>query len=507
MSSEEYDYLSPSFDLTSLTVPRLRGILVHHDVSYPASAKKSQLVSLVESEVLPQAKKILSAQRRAKRSSRGIVDMPSSQEGTIDGDEDEPRDMPPPPSARRSSRRTTRSVTEDSVDSLSTTAVGSRTPGRRTAGAAKHARDVEPLDEEEEEEVKRPGRKTRKSGIEPTPRAAHPDSERHVKIETDDSPFSNDNPFQSGSSPLAGVRSTSGDHRRRTVGTSKEERTKSTSRRRTAPASRQSDGNRVIKQEDGAVVPSSSTFEVPIKKLRKPQLKLEEPEEAMDAGEEFTPEEQLSLVRERALNGQDMLPPRRRQKPRKAGAVSKYAPWVVILGILGGVGGYWRNEKVEIGYCGVGKSNWSLSDTQAPEWVDTLQPQCEPCPQHAYCFPDMEVQCEPDFVKKPHPLSVGGLVPLPPTCEPDGEKVRKIKVVADRAVEELRERRAQYECGTLTDSNGRPDATVELPAESLKAAVSQKRRRNIGQAEFEDLWAGALGDLLGRDEVTSSADG
>ena len=96
---------------------------------------------------------------------------------------------------------------------------------------------------------------------------------------------------------------------------------------------------------------------------------------------------------------------------------------------------------------------------------------------------------------------------MPPTCEPDGEKVRRVKAVADRAVEELRERRAKFECGDLTDSAGLPEATVEIDAEDLKKEVSKKRRKGMSEAEFEELWGGAIGEIQGRDEVVSGIDG
>ena len=42
------DYLEEGFDPRSVTVPRLRSILVTHNVEYPATAKKAQLVELVK---------------------------------------------------------------------------------------------------------------------------------------------------------------------------------------------------------------------------------------------------------------------------------------------------------------------------------------------------------------------------------------------------------------------------------------------------------------------------
>ena len=95
---------------------------------------------------------------------------------------------------------------------------------------------------------------------------------------------------------------------------------------------------------------------------------------------------------------------------------------------------------------------------------------------------------------------------MPPTCEPDGEKVRRIKVVADKAVEEMRDITAKWECGTLVDDKGKRITKVELDSESLKKDVAKKRRRGMTEAEFEDLWKSALGEIIGREEVVESVD-
>ncbi|KAI9742951.1 MAG: hypothetical protein M4579_007751, partial [Chaenotheca gracillima] len=119
----------------------------------------------------------------------------------------------------------------------------------------------------------------------------------------------------------------------------------------------------------------------------------------------------------------------------------------------------------------------------------------------------MVTKCEPDFVLQPHPLSLGGLVPLAPTCEPDGEKARKVKAVADRAVEELRERRAKYECGDLIDEKNKAvKPSVEISETKLKEAVGEKRRKGMTQSEFENLWQSALGEVLNRDEILVGTD-
>lgn len=88
--------------------------------------------------------------------------------------------------------------------------------------------------------------------------------------------------------------------------------------------------------------------------------------------------------------------------------------------------------------------------------------------------------------------------------------------MADRAVEELRERRAAYECGDeiskteeavsssaaevkTVAKNTRPK--LEVNEAELKKSVSKQRRKGMSADEFEDLWRGALGDVMGREEV------
>ncbi len=143
-----------------------------------------------------------------------------------------------------------------------------------------------------------------------------------------------------------------------------------------------------------------------------------------------------------------------------------------------------------------------LPSIKRPDWVDVLlEPQCEPCPRHAFCYEDFSVQCENHYVIEPHPLSLGGLVPLPPTCEPDGEKVRRVKIVADKAVEELRDRRAKWECGELLNAEGQQVETPAIEEQVLKEMVSEKRNKKLNKEEFDDLWVAALGDIQSRDEI------
>lgn len=98
-----------------------------------------------------------------------------------------------------------------------------------------------------------------------------------------------------------------------------------------------------------------------------------------------------------------------------------------------------------------------------------------------------------------HPLSLNGLIPIPPTCEPDSAKARKVNAVKERAVEALREQNAKYECGEA--------AAPELKETALKQAIGTKRRKGMSNEEFEDLWSSAMGEITNADEIVSGSDG
>ena len=498
-SDPEMEYLSPSFDPASLTVPRLRAILVSHDINYPASAKKPQLIDIFTNELVPKSRKILAARSRIRRTSKGITDMPSSQEGTVNGDEDEESgSMAPPPvpsTTKRKPRKSTRSTTEE------TTPEAPRSDGRVSSSrkrSSKHARQSDTETDPEGEAHRPSARRSRRSEITPTFKAEQP-ADPVARPPMRSSAFSDENPFQSGSSPLAANES-----RRKSAGTNGDRR-KSTSRRR------KTDGvsakqRSLVSQDDGIVVPSSETFKVTLAGPSQVKVK-SEPIDDLNVGEEFTPEEQLALGRERAANGElGTLPPRKKKRSKPSSSLPKSAPWIILTTLLSGYALWVRQEKLARGYCGIGRPDNALSNVQIPEWAQILEPSCEPCPQHAFCYEGMETRCEQDFVLKPHPLSLGGIVPLPPTCEPDGEKARKVAAVADRAVEELRDRNAKWECGTLVDDKGKSVPTAQVDTQDLKSAVAKKRRRGMSEAEFEELWKHALGEIMTREEITSTAD-
>lgn len=478
----EYWYYEDGVDPNKITVPELRSILLRHGVQYPSSAKKPALVGMFVDLVLPQKAQVQRAQARTKRSTRGIVDVPSSSASTVETDdaEDETLVVPTPATTRRTTRRTTREPTEE-ADVLAPRA---KTPSR--AVPAKHSRALEPEVDE------RPAtRRIRKSAT-PAPKEPTPEPEAWHRHDAA-SPFTQENPFQSGSSPAV-PDTISRDRRRRTTGYAQERRKSDAHRRRTfQPKTEQ--------QDDGVMVPTRGTFDV-----ADPRVKQQE-DDLADAGEEFTPEEQLDLVRERARAGEvDILPPRRRrQKGKKTGTIKAMAG-TLLLTASAAFAGVWRQEKIEVGFCGVGRDAIGLAGVEIPSWADQILPQCEPCPPHAQCFRGLTLRCDPDFIMKDHPLSLGGLVPLPPTCEPDSEKTRKVNGIANKATEILRQRKAQYECGE-PDAAGNLVESPEVSEVDLKQQMASQKSKSLTDQEFSELFDRAFPELVMREEIIESTDG
>ncbi|KAL4922878.1 Man1-Src1p-C-terminal domain-containing protein [Aspergillus aurantiobrunneus] len=498
--ADELDYLSPDFDLNSLTVPRLRSILVSHDVTYPASAKKAQLVRILEDEVLPHAKKLLRERERVRRTSEGITSMPS-RETSVASERDYGREhAAPTPSTvsttgrRGRSKASTRASTADTEDASVTATPSSRRTTTRSQGRRSQKPEPEPIDEYLATPVPSSAvtprastvSKSRRTDVthstEPEPRSSE------IKPEPkDESVFTHDNPFQSGSSPASWEPRKSG-------GISSERKRNSSARFSTGKSPYKEQRSR--KSETPTYIKSEEDFDG-----TNQALEAYEPHDSeSNAGEEFTPDEQLALEREQA---DLMYPPRpSRKRQQKQGPVSRAIPWLIIVSLFTSFGAWWRKEKIEIGFCGIGKPTWSLAETKVPEWASVLEPQCEPCPSHAFCYPDFEVRCEHDFILTPHPLSLGGLVPFAPTCEPDSEKARRVKAVGDKAVEALRDRRAKWECGQLSEAS-KESAGPDITEGDLKEEVGKKRRRGMSDTEFDDLWKGALGDIIAKEEVVA----
>lgn len=505
--SDSLEYLQPGFDPKTLTIPRLRSILVAHNVPYTSSAKKGQLVEIFNEQVVPQSKKILAARARAKRSSKGIVDAETQSSSNPFDEEEVHEDLapPPPPTTRRSRspRKASARIKSEEPDNQPMS-LRAPSPTKRQSRASSRQPQVSDTDTGPELDGSRTLRKVRPPVL--VPQIKKEDSDEGFFRRTSDV-FTNDNPFQSASSPSASDHQTPS-NRRRTAGTENQRSISTGARRRTDEHT-----DVPIAPKGHASMPR--TFGVPLA----PKAPQRSPEPfVVEAGEEFTPEEQLELDAEEAINGDKAVVAGRQPRQRQPSKIS----WSTLLSIfsvtaLSVYAGWYRQEKIAVGYCGVGQSGSSIpNEIEMPDWaqsvlpsqitipqsfIDSVEPECEPCPSHAYCYADFSVRCEQDYILKSHPLSLGGVIPLPPTCEADGLKVRRVQAVADRAIEELRQQTAKYECGEAIDDEGTKLASPAIEEQDLKQIINKKRSKKMNNQEFEDLWGSALGEIKDRDEV------
>lgn len=469
---DELAYLQPDFDPSSLRVAELRKVLLTHDISYGGSAKKADLVEIFETKLKPKAPKILAAHRRIQRTSRGIEDAASSTASTQE--EEEPVEATPARRTRGRPRKTPqpsviRSLEVDDEDDATLIAPSTATR-RSTRGAS---RTLErPTTSRSRSRPTSSRRSTATPAIkeENEPQAWYEDGGA-------ESPFSRENPFQSGSSPSTVLPTP---HRRKSEGPTTEKKRKPDNRRRTDnPAS-------TVTRRSVVDVPIRPTYQEP-----------EADEEEFQPGEEFEPEEQLALEKAQREGRAAVLPVRRNQSRRDESYVKRGVTCVLVV-FAGLFTTFWTEEKFNVGYCGIGEPSEKLHGLEIPPWADSLRPKCEPCPQHARCFQNLAIECDKDFVLQQHPLNVGGLLPIPPRCEADSAKTKRVKEVADFTVNQLRSASAAAECGEAQ--------TAEIAVEDLKAEVEKRAKKKLSHDELEALWADAIEDVAERGEIITTVD-
>jgi hypothetical protein len=466
---DDLSYLQPDFDPASYTVANLRKVLFTHDIKFPSGGKKADFVAIFNSELKPKARKILSNYRKIQRSSSGIVNAASSIASTQDDEVEDETTKSPVKRGRGRPKKSAPPPEEPEEETLMAPPTASR---KRTPAPARSKTKDAPR--ERSQSRPRTGRRT--TTATPAPALKQENSVPETwKTYGDDSPFSAENPFQSGSSPPPPATTSK---RRVTDGPPSTKPRKSEGRRKT----------------DGPSIVRNAVVEMPLGRASNvPDYE----DDGIDAGEEFVAEEQTALEKARREGNAAVVPVRRR---RQQTGTSPLIQFLLTFGAVVAVstGALWGQEKFNVGYCGVGRDSEKVGGVQIPDWADSLRPRCEPCPAHATCYDQLKTECERDFVLRQHPLSINGFLPLPPTCEPDSEKAKKVKAVSDFVTDELRKKKADAECGNAD--------SPKLTEEELKAKVEARVRKGLTAEEVDALFAQAIDDVASRDEITTSID-
>ncbi|EPS37907.1 hypothetical protein H072_8421 [Dactylellina haptotyla CBS 200.50] len=540
MEDEEF-YLQPGFDASSLTIPQIRSILLKHDIDYPSNVKKAKLVEIFETQLTPQASAILNKLGKVKASSKGIVN--AEDYGTI-GE----LDVTPTPKKRASRRKASSVVTDDDGTTGDEEVVASMRRSRRAVTPKRAASPVkrgrkssvrpEVTDDDEPavvEATPKPRRGRRSLAATKTPEPMLPPREPTPEPEPEPEPetatsnesepaFSSENIFQLGSSPRLPPPS---ENRRRSMPVKETPKKADSSRRRTegvVPATRKSP--EVIDFNRGSPTPvkmvSIAKFKsmTPEHKIRALQDEIEnnnaemesrmfgndvyikeedESNLSMEPGEEFVPDEALEVeLEDENANAVTSLARRRAGSSNVTTTMFSILYTLITIAILG-YGVWWREEKLKVGYCGIGKP--VVKNPDFPDWFNALTPDCEPCPPHAICRERLTTECYTDYVVVPHPFSLGGVVPLAPTCQPDSEKIRRVSVLSDAVTKRLRDRAAAIECGTVKVVKDEPEGLLE---KDIKDALYSMKSPTLSDIQFTELWDNAVQDLEKKEEIVTT---
>lgn len=237
--------------------------------------------------------------------------------------------------------------------------------------------------------------------------------------------------------------------------------------------------------------------------------------DSIEPGEEFAPSADVDEIPAslRRRNGQVKSTP-----PKSLGdeiSDTQLFFWCLLVILCGFYGIFWRQEKFIVGFCGVPQTEgisiltfWLTAASMADlinehypdDWrstfINAIRPVCTPCPPHAQCLPNLEMRCNADFIYKPHPFGLNGLLPLVGECIPDTEKQRRIAIVAERALAVLRDKAARVECEDETP--------IGIMEREIKAELLKFKSGSLTDEEFDALFEAAIGEVEKLDEVTVS---
>lgn len=152
-------------------------------------------------------------------------------------------------------------------------------------------------------------------------------------------------------------------------------------------------------------------------------------------------------------------------KPGPLAPVKTFA-WLPVLLIFLSYLGWYRNERIAVGYCDSGSHTNNIQENRhitaqaaAPDalaTIDTprsldayhLRPTCMPCPVEGICTEGQLVSCGNSHIRKTNfwKAATLGAIPAADDCVPDTEKQIRIAHLAFGLHSKLREKRGDVEC-------------------------------------------------------------
>jgi len=264
--------------------------------------------------------------------------------------------------------------------------------------------------------------------------------------------------------------------------------------------------------------PHSSSIETPVASSKKPVfvtpkltpkprlVPINSIKSELSSDSEEVEEDSIPTIAEEGESSTDAEP--KQQNEVTSPGTSKFGTlflltfitWIVL--VLSGLFAFWyREQQFLIGYCGHEINRATFPHSENPwvnfvgEYLDTnLKPECVPCPPHARCFSNLELGCFEDFVEF-NPWN-NFIKPYNKRCIPDTKKAEKLEIMIDVALDLLRTKNANTQCG---QSNNIEESGIKL--QDLHDLLLSMKAPYITIEEFDELWQRSIVELEKESEV------
>jgi hypothetical protein len=479
-------------------VPELRRIFVFHSVSFPSSAKKSDLIEIFNREIATRAAQLKAEFVNIAPEGKDIVKMPAA--------------VPVQRGAKQtssSSASPNKPVEADGETTVSVKSKKARSRAAKPATASSSVTTAEPEDIEfseyiheekitietsvvviadSDDEVNTPEADRKKRPLEDE--TAEPlrkkqelegDVEKElVQTDSTSSVAASITPPQQ-EPPKTPAKQQADPASFHTPATSyKEEKSRSSSTRKQQPSSVGAGAGRrikvrepsaspvaAIKKESGLANSPDSPFKAKDEPKEERKLAVSDSEEAETELSSAENESDGETKRENAVEEEQ-------EEPKAASVIGQVLEGLLLILVvisLAFTARWFAAEQFKAGYCGVTEAprsiqQWYYNPPQvwqdyvakdyivgrAQQFIDEIRPQCVECPEHAVCSDGFHSECEPGYVKVESILSVGGYLPVPPYCKLDTSREDRYNKLKKKALEILRERNGRVICGTDIDS-------------------------------------------------------
>ena len=257
-----------------------------------------------------------------------------------------------------------------------------------------------------------------------------------------------------------------------------------------------------LQKESSESIPKSKSDKesTPVKVLTaKPRLT--PTNETASLSDEETDDETETELEEIVKESESSVENEAKKGPKKQKAHLRIVPlffsfltWIFLLSL--GLFGYWYREQLFlIGYCGHEINKTTFPNTENPvlqvigDYLDdNFKPSCVPCPNHARCFSNLELGCFEDFVE--YVPWNNFIFPTNKKCIPDSKKAEKLEIMIEVALDLLRTKNANRQCGK---SDSIEDAGIKLS--DLHDLLLSMKAPYITTLEFEQLWNRSVVEL------------